>query len=153
MLSFSVACSGVAAIDKPNFEASIVALEDAWRSGDGAAWSAQFTEDAFFTVWFGLRLTGREPIASGHQMIFDSFYAGTEIDLKIVDVRLLGDDVALARVDLWLFEKGAEKPDGPPAAAPLAVFHKTDEGWRIAAFQNTPVVMREDLRGDIRALQ
>lgn len=46
-------------------------------------------------VWFGLRLKGREQIAWGHQMIFDTIYAGTVFELGIEQVRFVRPDTTV----------------------------------------------------------
>ena len=132
--------------------ASVVAyLISAWRSGDGTAWGSRFTQDADFTTWFGLRMTGREAISAGHQEIFDSFYADTVYDLSVEFIRFLNDETAVVGLAGSVTEQGSESP-ATPQTVPLAVMVKRPGGWEIAAFQNTYAGEVEARRrhGDVR---
>lgn len=123
-------------LSRSAIESVIEALVEAWRKGDGAAWGDCFTQDADFTTWFGLRLTGRDSIASGHQEIFDTFYADTVYNLKVEYVRFLGDDVALVALAGSIVGSGEDEPH-VPQTVPLAVMVKSATDWKVAAFQNT----------------
>ena len=139
---------------EPATEAQIIAviseLTEAWRLGDGNAWADAFVEDADFTVWFGLSLKGREQIAWGHQLIFDSFYKDTVFDLAVRQVRFLGEDVAIAHLEGAIIEDGQESP-AEPDAVPIVILHRADDDWKIVAFQNTPFVVNEfRTNGDLK---
>jgi uncharacterized protein (TIGR02246 family) len=138
----------------PDAEAQIVgvinSLIDAWREGDGEAWADAFAEDADFTVWFGLSLKGKEQIAWGHQLIFDSFYANTVFELGATQIRFLGDGVAIVHLQGSVLEAGQEPP-AEPDAVPIAVLNRSDDTWKIVAFQNTPFVVNEfRMNGDLK---
>lgn len=124
----------------------------AWRDGDGEAWGRCFTEDADFTTWFGLRLSGREDIASGHQGIFDTFYANTVYDLRVETLRFLSDDVVLVALLGSVVEIGEQEPS-TPQTVPLAVMARGADGWKVTAFQNTYAGAMDSGRvnGDLRA--
>jgi uncharacterized protein (TIGR02246 family) len=126
-------------------------LESAWSDADGQAWGAEFAEDADFTVWFGLRLRGRDEIAAGHDIILSSIYAGTTFEMEVEGIRFVGDDVALARLEGRVTEAGEPRP-AEPDAVPLAVLRREGGGdWEIIAFQNTPQVVDEFREnGDLR---
>jgi len=123
-------------LSRSAIESVIGSLVEAWEKGDGAAWGDRFTQDADFTTWFGLRLTGRDSIASGHQEIFDTFYADTVYDLKVESLRFLNDDVALVALVGSVVGSGEQEPS-VPQTVPLAVMVKSGAGWKVAAFQNT----------------
>ena len=149
-LSFTLADENVL----PDAEAQIVgvisSLTDAWREGDGEAWADAFVEDADFTVWFGMSLKGKEQIAWGHQLIFDSFYANTVFELDATQIRFLGDDVAIVHLQGSVLEAGQE-PSAEPDAVPIAVLNRIDDTWKIVAFQNTPFVVNEfRMNGDLK---
>lgn len=128
-------------------------LSEAWRAGDGSAWADEFAKDADFTVWFGMRLKGKEEIAFGHQMIFDNFYANTTFAMTIEDLRFLGDTVGIALLAGSVVKDGEAIPEEPDAV-PIAVFEKQEDGWKIVAFQNTPFVVNEfRTNGDIKRLK
>ncbi|MEO1243978.1 MAG: SgcJ/EcaC family oxidoreductase [Pseudomonadota bacterium] len=126
--------------DADTYEISAIfeSLETAWANADGAAWGAQFTEDANFTTWFGYRLSGADMIAEGHQQIWDGFYAGSVFDLDVESLRFIDADVALVGLNGWVYSAGEVRPEAPPEAHPLAIIRHTDDGWKIEAFQNTP---------------
>ena len=128
-------------------------LVAAWRAGDGSAWAEEFTDDADFTVWFGLRLKGREKIAFGHQMIFDNFYADTTFEMTVRNIRFLGDDVAIALLAGSVVRNGESVPEEPDAV-PMAVLKRQENAWKIVAFQNTPFAVNEfRANGDIKRLK
>ncbi|WP_425408695.1 SgcJ/EcaC family oxidoreductase [Hyphococcus sp.] len=121
-----------------DIDAVIINLESAWAAADGEAWSDQFTDDADFIVWFGLRLHGAKEIGDGHQGIWDDFYAGTVFDLEIESARLIADGVAIAHLDGWIYRAGESRPQTPAVSKPIVVLAQTERGWKIEAFQNTP---------------
>lgn len=125
-------------------------LTEAWREGDGEAWADAFSEDADFTVWFGMSLKGKEQIAWGHQLIFDSFYADTIFALDTKQIRFLGDDVAIVHLQGSVIVAGQELP-AKPDAVPIAVLERSGDTWKIVAFQNTPYVVDEfRMNGDLK---
>jgi len=139
---------------RPDAEAQILgvigSLTEAWREGDGDAWANAFAEDAVFTVWFGMSLEGKEKIAWGHQLIFDSFYANTVFELDVKQIRFLGDDVAIVHLRGSVLKVG-QAPPVEPDAVPIAVLNRNDDIWKIVAFQNTPFVVNEfRMNGDLK---
>jgi len=138
-------------LDETAIRSVIEALGQAWRAGDGVAWGACFTEDADFTTWFGLRLSGRNAISSGHQEILDTFYANTAYDLRVESVRFLSDEIALVSLEGSVLEIGEEEPS-TPQTVPLAVMRECPDGWKVAAFQNTYAgeVETRRIHGDLR---
>lgn len=139
--------------ERAAIEATFDSMAEAWRAGDGQAWGAHFADDADFTVWFGMRLAGREEISFGHQIIFDGIYAGTVFRMEVTGLSFPTDDIAIALLDGRVIRDGVV-PDRPHAS-PLAVLQRTSEGrWEIIAFQNTPYAV-EELRanGDIARFQ
>jgi len=130
-----------------------IALSEAWAAGDAEAWAAPFADDADFTIWFGLPLSGREEIAQGHDFIFGGIYAETVFDLEVRKVRFLGPDVAIVHLEGRVADEGEPLPE-KPSAVPLAVLSRGEQGWEIVTFQNTPFVVEQYGRnGDIRRLK
>lgn len=107
----------------------------------------QFTDDADFTVWFGLELKGREAIASGHQFVFDSVYPDTVFELDIRQLRFLGPDTAMVHLKGRLTKVGEPRSDAPDAV-PMAVLKRVRDNWKVIAFHNTPFLVNE-LRGGL----
>lgn len=128
-------------------------LESAWKAGDGTAWGSAFLPDADFTVWFGLQIHGQEPIAKGHQFIFDRFYRDTAYELVVRKIRFLSSRAAVVHLEGTVLSQGESMPSEPDSV-PLAVVQKVASGWKIAAFQNTPFAVEKYGRnGDLRAFK
>lgn len=128
--------------DEEAIHALIAGLTEAWTAGDGDAWAAHFAIDAEFTVWFGLRLSGRERIAWGHNIIFDDFYANTTFEMEAQKIFFPERDIAIALIAARVLREGQERPQDPDAV-PLAVLRRTESAWEIVAFQNTPYAVDE----------
>src|SRR5882672_1354664 len=56
-------------------------LVRAWNTANGAAWGAEFVEDADFVNIFGVQRRGRTEIEKRHQYLFDVLFAGSECDM------------------------------------------------------------------------
>ncbi len=119
-------------------------IHDAWAEGNGEKYASYFTEDIDFTVWNGMYYNGRKANAKNHQMIFDTFYKGTNIKTEIRKIRFLTDDVASVHLQSKMFRAG-KRVDGVPEVVPLMILQKTDGKWKGAVFQNTPIIKRGEL--------
>ena len=121
-------------------------LEEAWNAGDGAAFGAAFAEDADFVTVRGELLHGPEAIGAGHQGIFDSIYAGSTVEYRVLDARTLRDGITLAHLRAAL-----KVPGGPAAgdhgAIATVVIAQGDQGPQIAAFHNTQAASGESPAG------
>ena len=125
--------------DARGIEAALLQqLEDAWSAGDGAAFTAPFTEDVDFVDIRGAHHRGRTAVAHGHQAIFATIYRGSTARYELVGVRPLGDEVLLAHAQALL-----AAPDGPLAgehrAMQTLVLARRGDAWQVAAFHNTLV--------------
>ncbi len=138
---------------KGDIEKVIGTMVEAWSKGDAELFASNFHEDADFTVWFGMRLQGRQEIAFGHNIIFKEIYANTVWDLKIDRIKFLGSDIALVHCSGAVVKQGEQSP-AEPDAVPLLVFEKIDANWKIRALQNTPFAVNEfRANGDIRRMK
>lgn len=119
-------------------ERAVRQMEAGWNDADGDAYAAPFADDADFVDIRGSHHSGREPIARGHQELFDSVYRGSRVTMRVADARLLGDGVVLARV-----ESDLDAPAGPLAgqnrSTMTLVLHHDGEDWRVASAHNTLV--------------
>lgn len=113
-------------------EEIITELERAWNAGDGAAWAANFEEDAEFVDVVGRIQRGRAVIAKESQNIFDTIYRGSRLEIRKVSCRPLGDGVQLLHTATVL-----RIPGGPLAGEKQAVQTKIIRNGKIAAFHNT----------------
>lgn len=82
--------AGVAAI-----HALLERLDQAWASGDAAAWAACFTADASFVTRLGTLYMGPEDIGRLHRVMFDTVFRGTEFRCRVVTARFYGPDTAV----------------------------------------------------------
>jgi uncharacterized protein (TIGR02246 family) len=113
-------------------------LEQAWNRGDGAAFGAEFTDDADFVDIRGTHHRGRVAITVGHQAIFDSIYLGSTVRYAVETTRPLQPGSIIAVVGARL-----DAPTGPMAGRHrsrlTATFVEQDGRWAIATFHNTLV--------------
>lgn len=121
--------------DKKAIKAVIKGLSDAWEQGDGSSWGEFFTEDADFTVWFGLHLDGRKEISEGHQWLFDSFYPNSRYELEITDLKFLKSDVAVVHLNGSVINPDDKIP-AVPHSFPVAILQKINTEWKIVMFHN-----------------
>lgn len=113
-------------------------IEDGWTKKDGTLFAKPFAENADYVVINGMHIKGRAAIASGHQMIFDSFYKETNIKTAVQSIRYIRPDIAIVHFSSHLTGvSNGEKLDGKGQIT-LTV-EKTKNGWQIVAFQNTGV--------------
>ena len=112
-------------------------LEQAWNAGDGAAFGAPFADESDFVNVRGEHHRGADNIAHGHQAIFDSIYAGSNVRFRLDVARpLAGGILAVATSTL-------DAPSGPlkgihDARFTMVIAEQGDD-WRVTAFHNTLV--------------
>lgn len=139
--------------EKVEIENTIKILVDAWANGDAQKFASPFTTDSDFTVWFGMKLKGKEEIAYGHHIIFNDFYANTIWNLEIDQIRFLGNDTAIVHASGSVTKADEPIPEEPDAV-PLIVFHSLAGEWKIVALQNTLYAVNEfKANGDINRIK
>src|SRR5689334_20534597 len=122
------------AADEAAMRESVKQLETGWNTKSGATFAKPFAEDADYVVINGMYIKGRADIQTAHQRIFDTIYKDTKISLAVKQIRFLRPDVAVVHVN--------GHRDGPTKeltgdAMLTLVMTKEQQGWTIAAFQNT----------------
>ena len=126
--------------DQCAIEALVAGIAAAWNAGSGRDYARAFAEDADFINIYGMHGRGKQNIADAHDRIFQTVYAGSVLNCRVVQVRLLREDVAIVHIHSDL-----RVPQGPLAgemeSVPSMVDTATREpaGWTIAAFHNTLV--------------
>ena len=110
-----------------------------WNEGSGAAFAAPFAEDGCLVAFDGTRFEGREEISSFHQELFDRWMKGTRLVGEVGDVRFLGPDVAVMHAVGSTVMRGKSEPSPERDSIQTLVAVRRDDGWRVAAFQNTRV--------------
>jgi uncharacterized protein (TIGR02246 family) len=113
-------------------------LERAWNDADGAAFGEPFGIEADFVTIRGDLHTGRDVIATGHQQIFDTVYAGSTVAYRVEQARALDDRLVLAHIRATLNVPGGPMA-GEHATIITAVLVKRDDGYEITAFHNTQI--------------
>jgi len=122
--------------DEAAIRDNVKQLETGWNTKNGAAFAKPFAEDADYVVINGRVLKGKEEIATSHQRIFDTVFKDTKLALTVKQVRFLRPDVAVVHA--------SGHRDGPTeeltqGAMMTFIMTKGQQGWTIAAFQNTAV--------------
>lgn len=122
--------------DRTAIEARITAAARAWAAGDGAAYGANFTDDATYVTFVGTLYHGREEIGRAHQALFDKFLKGSVLADDITGVRFLGPDAAIVTSRGDVAKHGA-RPGRLSKVQTYTLHREADGQWRIAAFHNT----------------
>lgn len=116
--------------------ATLASLSDAWKNGDGAAFSECCTEDVDFINLLGMHVKGRSSVAEMHEKIFRGPYKDSNVGFTIQSVRFITPDASLviapARIDV---------PSGPVKGIVSSIasilFVRDDNRWKVANFHNT----------------
>ncbi|MFO7281800.1 MAG: SgcJ/EcaC family oxidoreductase [Thermoanaerobacterales bacterium] len=109
------------------------------NEGSGARFAAAFAEDGELVAFDGSRLQGRATIEAFHQELFDKWMKGTRLTGGVDEVKVLGPDVAVMHAIGGTIKRGKTKPSRARDSIQTLTLKRTDEGWRIAAFQNTRI--------------
>ncbi len=120
--------------DEQAVRAVLSDLVAAWERQDADAYGALFTEDATYTTFVGTLYRGRAAIVESHRALFRSFLKGTTLADERIEVRFHGPDVAVVTSRGDVVKGRRRKPLGKAQTYTLV---RTDDGWRVAAFQNT----------------
>ncbi len=128
-------------------------LTDAWEASNLSSFANEFTEDAIFTVWFGLTFNGKQEIIYGHEPVFKNNYLKTSYKMTISNLKKIGDSVIIANLRGNVIKIGSSLPKEPDTV-PIAIMEKLRDEWKITAFQNTPYAVNEFITNpDIRELR
>jgi uncharacterized protein (TIGR02246 family) len=114
-------------------------LLDGWNEGSGSAFAAPFAEDGDLVAFDGTHFEGREEISAFHQELFDRWMKGTRLVGEVRDVRFLGPDAAVVHAVGGTVMRGKTEPSPERDSIQTLVATREDDGWRLAAFQNTRV--------------
>ena len=114
-------------------------LMDGWNQGSGDALAAPFTEDADFIAFDGTHYKGRREIAPPHQRLFDTYMRGTRPVGQVTSVRFLSPTVALMIARGSTIMRGKSRPAPERDSIQTLVATRSEETWRLTAFQNTRI--------------
>lgn len=130
--------------DQLAVERLIASLEDAWARGDADAYASRFADDGTFTNFLGMFFRGRDAFRERHDAVFKGVFKGSKLMLRIVQLRLIRPDVAIADLEAELqgcttFPNGlTAMPDGTARTKLLMVLVK-ERDWWISAYHNVAV--------------
>ena len=115
---------------------------EAWNSRDAAALAGLFADDADFVNVVGLWWRNRPDIERAHAYGLSTFFKESELSARRVEVRLLGDSVAVVHVR-WRLSGQLDK-DGTSLDDRLAVMvfvaEYRDHAWEVVAAHNTDII-------------
>jgi uncharacterized protein (TIGR02246 family) len=112
-------------------------LLERWNERDADGMADLFDADGNTVGFDGSQLNGRAEIATEMSQIFASHPTGAYV-CKVREIRLLSAEVALLRAVVGMVPSGQVDINPAVNAVQSLVAAKTDGGWRIASFQNTP---------------
>ena len=108
-------------------------LRAAASAADAQAFAAEFDENATYVTFFGQAVLGRREIERFHEAAFAKFPAGTEMVIKAISVRSLGDDFA----SILTVGGIGKHPDIPYDKLQTFALVRRNGRWACAAFHNT----------------
>jgi uncharacterized protein (TIGR02246 family) len=118
---------------------TLTRLAAAWNDGDAGAYADLFTPDATYVIFDGTVVSGRAAIEEGHRALFAGPLRGFRMEppTAAVPVRYLGADVAHVLATGGTRPPGQEETPADRASVVSFVLVRGEDGWKIAAFQNT----------------
>jgi uncharacterized protein (TIGR02246 family) len=146
--SEALAGSTGAPADSVSIATIIANLDSAWAHGDADRWAADFADDAEFINILGMVMTNKQAMRDRHYQIFTGVFKGSRYQSALRRVRFLGNDVAIADVDIEVTGFSALPPGAQPTAPGVLrtrmrhVLHRIDGRWWIVASQNTAIAPR-----------
>lgn len=108
-------------------------IRAAWDSGDATAYAAEFTDDASYVIFAGLVSLGREAVRRDHVPVFEKWQRGTRMSMRVLDLRFVAPDVAVAVTEGGIGKRAKIRHD----KVQTFVMVRDGGDWRCCAFQNT----------------
>lgn len=117
-------------------------LLKSWNDRNADAYADLFTEDGNIIGFDGSQGNGKKDVRDHLSEVFADHQTGTYVSI-VQEIRFLDDEVALLRAVAGMIPHG--KSDINPAinTIQIMVAQKTESGFRIALFQNTPAAFHE----------
>jgi uncharacterized protein (TIGR02246 family) len=106
-------------------------MEHAWSAGDVEAYSQLYGEDVGYVNRYGDFFQNRAEVQRIHAEAFAGRFKDTKLRLLTRRFRLLGPESAVAHVDVFTTDAGADAPE--IRAIATIVLCKRDANWHIAA--------------------
>jgi len=111
----------------------------AWADNDADAFAEAFAEDGSLILPNDVYLTSREQIRTFMAAAFQGPYRGTRVTGTPLAVKALADGVALIITRGGVLDPGEADLSAERAIRASWLLTRQDGGWRIAAYQNTPI--------------
>jgi uncharacterized protein (TIGR02246 family) len=115
-------------------QAVLARIAEAWAAHDGAAYGAEFTEDASYVTFVGTHYRGAKEIGDVHAALWQKFLKGTKLAYELTDLRIHGDTAIVVTA-------GDTYKNTLPArlkkVQTYTLVRGADGAWRVAAFHNT----------------
>ncbi|MER7012751.1 SgcJ/EcaC family oxidoreductase [Saccharopolyspora sp. NPDC000359] len=124
--------------DKAAIAALTQKLGAAWANHDADSFADQFVEDASMII-AGVYRDSRDGIREYMAEAYRGRFKGTRVTGTPVSMRMLGDDVAILLTRGGVLEPGQTEPSDHRAIYASWLVVRDGAGWRLAAYQNTPV--------------
>ncbi|MCX5199504.1 SgcJ/EcaC family oxidoreductase [Streptomyces sp. NBC_00249] len=113
-------------------------LVSAWSRNDADGVADQFTEDGILILPGDVFKRGREEVRSFMAAAYAGPFKGTGVTGTPVDVRLVGDEVALVRTHGGILPPGESEIAPELAVRSTWLLVKRDGDWKLAGYQNSP---------------
>ena len=138
-LAASLAHAGPKAADELAIRGIPAAIVDAWNRGDGTALASVYAPDGILVAGDGTVTRGVEKIARYHDAQFADFLKGTTLTVEVVDVRLLGPDIAMMQTTGGILWRGQTAFAPGNKGIQTFVVARENGAWRVKHFQNTRI--------------
>ncbi|MEE4543362.1 SgcJ/EcaC family oxidoreductase [Streptomyces sp. V4-01] len=113
-------------------------LVAAWAHNDADGVANVFTEDGILILPGDVLKRGQDEIRSFMAAAYAGPFKGTGVTGAPVDVRFVGDDVAVLRTHGGILAAGETEIADELAVRSTWVCVKQDDEWRLASYQNSP---------------
>jgi uncharacterized protein (TIGR02246 family) len=123
--------------DLANVESLYRELLTRWNERDAPGYGALFTSDGSVVGYDGSSVDSPDSITEHLQSIFSDHRPATYV-AKVRETRELGRGVALLRGVAGMVPPGGSDITPDRNAVHVLIAVDTEQGWRIAHFQNTP---------------
>ena len=107
-------------------------MAEGWAAGDGERFASVFATDVDFVNARGEEQHGRQTVAKGHQLLFESRFRGTTLGVADPAIRFVNDATAVVHI-VSTVDGDAGRLVNTHAQA---VVERRDGEWLITAFHN-----------------
>lgn len=123
--------------DQTAIRAVLDASYQAWAAGDADGMVADYTVDATAIMPGSLR-DGRDQVRDAMARSFAGPLSGTTTENRQLSLRFVGRDAAIVVSESGIRFGGATSVPDEGRVYATWVLEKFDDGWRIAAYHNSP---------------